>query len=63
VGKSTLAFALASRTGWAVLAKDRLDRTLETVLDPGHPPIVAYRLMLDLADLNLGLYLDLPCEG
>jgi predicted kinase len=52
VGKSTLAYALARRTGWAVLAKDQLDRTLER-LNQAYPPTLSYRLMLDMADLNL----------
>jgi predicted kinase len=52
VGKSTLAYALARHTDWAVLAKDQLDRTLEQ-LDQAYPPTLSYRLMLDAADLNL----------
>jgi predicted kinase len=53
VGKSTLSYALSRQTGWAVMAKDGLDRTLET-LDAGvWSPITAYQLMLDVAELNL----------
>ncbi|MGH2347704.1 MAG: AAA family ATPase [Chloroflexota bacterium] len=53
VGKSTLSYALSRRTGWAVIAKDGLDRTLE--LDTVGPvsPITAYRLMLGITELNL----------
>ena len=53
VGKSTLSYALSRRTGWAVMAKDGLDRTLETLDAGGWSPITAYQLMLDVADLNL----------
>jgi predicted kinase len=53
VGKTTLAYGLARRTGWAVLAKDQVDRTLEALNLGAYPPIAAYRLMMDLANLNL----------
>jgi predicted kinase len=52
-GKSTLSYALSRQTGWAVIAKDGLDRTLETLDAGGWSPITAYQLMLDVADLNL----------
>ena len=52
-GKSTLSYALSRQTGWAVIAKDGLDRTLETLDAGGWSPITAYQLMLDIADLNL----------
>ena len=53
VGKSTLSYALARRTGWAVVAKDGIDRTCERIDLAAWPPIAAYQIMLDLADLNL----------
>jgi len=53
VGKSTLSYALSRQTGWAVIAKDGLDRTLESCAVAAWSPLTAYRLMLDLADLNL----------
>jgi len=53
VGKSTLSYALARRTGWAVVAKDGIDRTCERLDLAAWPPIAAYQIMLDLADLNL----------
>lgn len=53
VGKSTLSYALSRHTGWAVIAKDGLDRTLESCEAADWSPLTAYRLMLDLADLNL----------
>ncbi len=53
VGKSTLSYALAGRTGWAVVAKDGIDRTCERLDVTAWPPIAAYQIMLDLAALNL----------
>lgn len=53
VGKSTLSYALARRTGWAVLTKDGIDRTCERLNLAAWSPIAAYQIMLDLADLNL----------
>jgi len=53
VGKSTLSSALSRHTAWAVIAKDGLDRTLESCAPAAWSPLTAYRLMLDLADLNL----------
>lgn len=53
VGKSTLSYALARHAGWAVIAKDGLDRTLETCAVASGSTLTAYRLMLDIADLNL----------
>lgn len=53
VGKSTLSYALARHTGWPVLAKDQIDRTLER-LDLAHlPRTTGYDVMLDLAELQL----------
>lgn len=52
-GKSSLSYALSRRTGWVVLSKDSLDRTCERLAIPNWPPIAAYQMMLDLADLNL----------
>lgn len=54
VGKSTLSYRLARHTGWALLSKDQIDRTLERLGLDGRPPTTAYELMLDLAELNLG---------
>jgi predicted kinase len=53
VGKSTLSYALSRRTGWAVIARDGLDRTLEREEPGTWSPITSYHLMLDIADLNL----------
>jgi predicted kinase len=53
VGKSTLSYALSRHTGWAVIARDGLDRTLEREEHGPWSPITSYHLMLDIADLNL----------
>lgn len=53
VGKSSLSYALSRRTGWAVVAKDGIDRTAETCAGSLWQPIWAYHLMLGIADLNL----------
>ena len=69
VGKSTLSYALARHTGWAIVAKDGIDRTCQRLAVPSWPPITAYHIMLDLAELNLrngaSLILDavFPKEG
>jgi len=52
-GKSTLSYALSRATGWAVIAKDGLDRTLESRSADPWSPLIAYHLMLGIADLNL----------
>jgi predicted kinase len=52
-GKSTLSYALARRTGWAIIAKDAIDGTCERLDLADWSPIAAYQIMLDLADLNL----------
>jgi predicted kinase len=48
-----LSYRLARETGWAVLSKDQLDRTLQGLAIADCPPITAYHLMLDLAELNV----------
>ncbi len=53
VGKSSLSYQLSRRVGWTLLPVDRLDRTLELVSPSVFPPITAYHLMLDLAEVNL----------
>lgn len=53
VGKSTLSAALARQTGWAVVAKDGIDRTAERLALPDWSPLTTYQIMLDVADLNL----------
>src|SRR5262245_21867175 len=53
VGKSSLSYALSRRTGWAVVAKDGIDRTAEACAGPLWNPIWAYYLMLGIAELNL----------
>ena len=53
VGKSSLSYALSRRTGWAVVAKDGIDRTAETCAGALWQPVWAYHLMLGTADLNL----------
>lgn len=53
VGKSTLSYALARYTGWSILAKDQIDRTLERLGLEHLPRTTGYELMLDLAELQL----------
>jgi predicted kinase len=53
VGKSALSYALSRQTGWAVIAKDGLDRTLKTLEAGAWSPSTAYQLMLDVAELNV----------
>jgi len=55
VGKSTLSYALARHTGWAVIAKDGLDRTFESLDASAWSPLTAYHLMFGITDLNLGI--------
>lgn len=53
VGKSSLSYRLAQHTGWAIVAKDQLNRTLETLNIPSLPPLTSYELIFGLAELNL----------
>lgn len=51
VGKSTLSYKLANKTGWALLTKDQIERSLEkSEIINGK---AAYDLLLDFANLNL----------
>lgn len=55
VGKSSLSYRLARETGWAVLARDQIDRTLDTLGRDlvSYPPLTAYHVIFGLAELNL----------
>jgi predicted kinase len=53
VGKSSLSYRLARHTGWALLARDQFDRTLQRMEIANWPPGGSYELLYDLASLNL----------
>jgi predicted kinase len=51
VGKSTLSYALAQRTGWALITRDGIDRGLEKA-EAFHPR-AGYEVIFELSRLNL----------
>ncbi len=53
VGKSSLSYQLARQTGWPIFPKDQFDRSLQRLNLGYFPRSTAYKMMFDLAELNL----------
>ena len=51
VGKSTLSYKLAQKTGWALIPRDGIDRGLEKA--EAYHPKAGYEVIFELSKLNL----------